>query len=80
MEGDWLLVFLHILIHRISIHSLRMEGDGYIYLLTSCAVLFQSTPSAWRETSFLPICILFIHISIHSLRMEGDVWHIGLDG
>ena len=33
---------------------------------------FQSTPSAWRETSH---CVLFWNadrISIHSLRMEGD--------
>ena len=36
---------------EISIHSLRMEGDG---VLSACPVLdepFQSTPSAWRETS-----------------------------
>ena len=34
--------------------------------------VFQSTPSAWRETSS-PICnVRLIQISIHSLRMEGD--------
>ena len=37
---------------NISIHSLRMEGDGggdreILFEMT----LFQSTPSAWRETS-----------------------------
>ena len=35
-------------------------------------VLFQSTPSAWRETCTLHQCDLTTHISIHSLRMEGD--------
>ena len=34
----------------ISIHSLRMEGDdGYVFPITGYFV-FQSTPSAWRET------------------------------
>ena len=35
-------------------------------------IVFQSTPSAWRET---PISFAFLDalpISIHSLRMEGD--------
>ena len=34
---------------RISIHSLRMEGD-YIGKQPVCRTEFQSTPSAWRET------------------------------
>ena len=35
--------------------------------------VFQSTPSAWRETGFFtPVCYPR-SISIHSLRMEGDV-------
>ena len=33
---------------------------------------FQSTPSAWRETSKFGKCIHGFDISIHSLRMEGD--------
>ena len=33
---------------------------------------FQSTPSAWRETSRLEIYRQTKNISIHSLRMEGD--------
>ncbi len=33
---------------------------------------FQSTPSAWRETTFKEFICLDQHISIHSLRMEGD--------
>ena len=34
----------------ISIHSLRMEGDSNLTLIFQFLVLFQSTPSAWRET------------------------------
>ena len=35
-------------------------------------VLFQSTPSAWRETGLTrPLCVFHV-ISIHSLRVEGD--------
>ena len=34
--------------------------------------LFQSTPSAWRETEIVPTLRLSKYISIHSLRMEGD--------
>ena len=35
----------------ISIHSLRMEGDLVSAFLLSRSSLFQSTPSAWRETT-----------------------------
>ena len=35
----------------ISIHSLRMEGDGTFTPRTDSLKIFQSTPSAWRETS-----------------------------
>ena len=35
---------------RISIHSLRMEGDSITPLLYLSALIFQSTPSVWRET------------------------------
>ena len=34
----------------ISIHSLRMEGDVHRYTLIRDTFIFQSTPSAWRET------------------------------
>ena len=34
----------------ISIHSLRMEGDSTCVTLPSGLTVFQSTPSAWRET------------------------------
>ena len=36
---------------KISIHSLRMEGDGVSELpVKPVRIAFQSTPSAWRET------------------------------
>ena len=35
---------------RISIHSLRMEGDTHRRGWNSHGSRFQSTPSAWRET------------------------------
>ena len=57
---------------EISIHSLRMEGDFCGSSLDSCSRLFQSTPSAWRETLSLYRQNNPRIISIHSLRMEGD--------
>ena len=58
---------------QISIHSLRMEGDAFCSIIEYREEVFQSTPSAWRETH----CVLFWNadrkISIHSLRMEGDL-------
>ena len=36
-------------------------------------MLFQSTPSAWRETHFQKPGFDRHEISIHSLRMEGDL-------
>ena len=56
----------------ISIHSLRMEGDSIITGRASTIPIFQSTPSAWRETQSLYISYTGLCISIHSLRMEGD--------
>ena len=35
---------------RISIHSLRVEGDGQMTLWLQKSKSFQSTPSVWRET------------------------------
>ena len=35
----------------ISIHSLRMEGDSLFMSRREYKTIFQSTPSAWRETS-----------------------------
>ena len=36
-------------------------------------MIFQSTPSAWRETCIVKFCQHNLYISIHSLRMEGDL-------
>ena len=49
MEGD---AHRGILNHKtiISIHSLRMEGDSPRCRFVFWFNLFQSTPSAWRET------------------------------
>ena len=50
MEGDdrKTVVFLPLVI---SIHSLRMEGDRSEAAMARPTTEFQSTPSAWRETS-----------------------------
>ena len=63
---------------QISIHSLRMEGDPRGRFRRTGIVIFQSTPSAWRETFFKARRINFGVISIHSLRMEGDRTHTSL--
>ena len=42
---------------NISIHSLRMEGDLIALLCHISMELFQSTPSAWRET-FWNVCVI----------------------
>ena len=56
----------------ISIHSLRMEGDGVVAQAFRDSGTFQSTPSAWRETPKIGEFKDKLGISIHSLRMEGD--------
>ena len=49
-----------------------MEGDAADRPKRSAVKVFQSTPSAWRETNSLAALVRTIYISIHSLRMEGD--------
>ena len=49
MEGDSLALLIVQLV-KISIHSLRMEGDFPCVVKVACWKIFQSTPSAWRET------------------------------
>ena len=122
MEGDGSDLLIDAVVCKISIHSLRMEGDGrsvaclrpechfnplpphggrhyemyrldirtlhfnplpphggrlVVLQIVILRKVFQSTPSAWRET----ICGYnenqFTGISIHSLRMEGDRWSVG---
>ena len=49
--GRRLIVFYNFTAELISIHSLRMEGDSAVTVMPHCTAAFQSTPSAWRETS-----------------------------
>ena len=53
MEGDAGSLSCRFSAGSISIHSLRMEGDWLYTWHSSGCVIFQSTPSAWRETHFL---------------------------
>ena len=71
MEGDEDRSLVCVL-NAISIHSLRMEGDPSPTWEASKPMPFQSTPSAWRETSLSESVSISEEISIHSLRMEGD--------
>ena len=50
-----------------------MEGDSGQLGIMVTEILFQSTPSAWRETAAIDFPGEGVNISIHSLRMEGDV-------
>ena len=72
MEGDRQIIVIIRDFFRISIHSLRMEGDVQLANTIVQITIFQSTPSAWRETSSIISEIVTPFISIHSLRMEGD--------
>ena len=72
MEGDFNIVNKASGGTSISIHSLRMEGDIQLLCNVLCFNIFQSTPSAWRETGLYKLVLIYRRISIHSLRMEGD--------
>ena len=56
----------------ISIHSLQVEGDITHFKTANVILLFQSTPSKWRETAPRAVFFHFPSISIHSLQVEGD--------
>ena len=61
------------LLHQISIHSLRMEGDQAYTSITLFDFDFNPLPPhGGRPSPHKPITP-FCNISIHSLRMEGDV-------
>ena len=75
MEGDVVYQLLMKNTIAISIHSLRMEGDRQWIFQFDFDILFQSTPSAWRETLTNWRIMDAGDISIHSLRMEGDAAH-----
>ena len=62
-----------LLLDRISIHALRVEGDDYYPVLRCRNVIFLSTPSGWRATADDTVFKHTVPISIHALRVEGDV-------
>ena len=61
-----------LLLEMISIHALRGEGDGGLFLISGGLSLFQSTPSAGRATEAFHKAARCGNISIHALRGEGD--------
>ena len=60
------------IIHLISIHALREEGDQKSKTDINNYLLFLSTPSARRATHADAAAGLLLRISIHALREEGD--------
>ena len=72
MEGDLLsqvTVFSAIYFNPLPPHGGRLcQHDLY-----EIRRIFQSTPSAWRETYYHKSLYFHLYISIHSLRMEGDM-------
>ena len=54
----------------ISIHSLRMEGDGEQRETLLIAKKFQSTPSAWRETN----CAVFRWFLLSLFQSTPSAW------
>ena len=54
-----------------------MEGDASYLPPHEGEKIFQSTPSAWRETDDYYFLLPKRVISIHSLRMEGDKSPVG---
>ena len=63
------------LVHSISIHALREEGDAPSAMFTgSCAYFYPRPPRGGRPGSFLASSRHF-NISIHALREEGD-WNL----
>ena len=70
----WIAVLWHF-------NPLPPHGGRQITLhVKNCSRLFQSTPSAWRETLLAVSIELISDISIHSLRMEGDYAAVALVG
>ena len=59
----------------ISIHSLRMEGDGIRCLLILLGKYFNPLPPHGGRLILRVLTRTRNRISIHSLRMEGDRWH-----
>ena len=58
---------------NISIHSLRMEGDGFPEIHLPLPAYFNPLPPYGGRRGYAVNGITSNHISIHSLRMEGDI-------
>ena len=58
---------------RVSILSLRAEGDWAISTTPATAATFQSSPSGRRETPVVLYTRVSTEVSILSLRAEGDI-------
>ena len=62
-----------VVLPRISIHSLRMEGDMIMYRIQQLENISIHSLRMEGDSAIVQ-CALFQHISIHSLRMEGDTY------
>ena len=67
-----MLATINIINKNISIHALRVEGDGNSEADLEPMIIFQSTPSVWRATLTYIKAQARKPISIHALRVEGD--------
>ena len=92
VEGDF-LIFLLDRFFSISIHSLRVEGDEITSVMTENQIIFQSTPSVWRETAASASFLLSVsfqstpsvwretHIQIfHLVRRKISIHSVRLEG
>ena len=66
------MLLLRFILHLISIHALREEGDAAMNASIKAIELFLSTPSARRATITSTVKYTDAQISIHALREEGD--------
>ena len=75
MEGDAYCGAIRRTRKRISIHSLRMEGDDAKHA-TRCLLIcdFNPLPPHGGRQHSDTVSKYSYFISIHSLRMEGDYW------
>ena len=73
VEGDIKGFRKKVIVYQISIHALRVEGDGCPPEKCDKKRRFLSTPSGWRATHGVSGSLAISSIiSIHALRVEGD--------
>ena len=58
--------------YKISIHSLRMEGDIFRNKNRTRTAYFNPLPPYGGRQHYAALVLVSADISIHSLRMEGD--------